>query len=219
MRKQQKDQLDVGLRCATFARNHPDADPTLTAVGAALDELNARAVILAGQFESAMHRWSAAVEGKARAHQEARRLLGAIQRIADYAALRQPEAAVRFPMPGTRSGRHDFVARVRAVADLITTHRDLLVGYGMPATMPEELGATLARFEAFTVRKAAAQQARSVTQRALFEVARQVMQEVRHLDGLYRLRYAGQPELLTVWRDARRLPGNNHSASAEQPAA
>ncbi len=219
MRKQQKDQLDVGLRCATFARNHPDADPTLTAAGAALDSLNSRGVHLAGQFESATHRWSAAVEGKQRAQQEARRLLGAIQRIADYAAIQQPEAAVRFRMPGTRSGRHDFVALMRAVADLIATHRELLAGYGMPATMPEELGATLARYEAFTVRKAAAQQERTATRRALMDVARQVMQEVRHLDGLYRLRYADQPDLRNVWRLAQRLPANSHSASAEQPAA
>lgn len=219
MRKQQKDQLDVGLRCATFARNHPDADPTLTAASAALDGLNDRGVLLAGQFEWAMHQWSAAIEGKARAHQETLRLLGAIQRITDYAATRQPEAAVRFHMPGTRSGRHDFAARVRAVTDLITTHRELLAGYGMPATMPEELGATLARYEAFTVQKAAAQQERSATRRALQEVARQVMQEVRHLDGLYRLRYANQPDLLNVWRLTQRLPASSHSAAAEQPAA
>lgn len=219
MRKQQKDQLDVGLRCATFARNHPDADPTLTTASAALDGLNDRGEMLAGRFEWAMHQWSAAIEGKARAHQEALRLLGAIQRIADYAAIQQPEVAVRFHMPGTRSGRHDFAARVRAVTDLITTHRDLLAGYGMPAAMPEELGATLARYDDFTVRKAAAQQLRSATRRELREVARQVMQEVRHLDGLYRLRYTDQPELLIVWGRARRLPASSHDASEEEPAA
>ena len=135
MRKQQKDQLDVGLRCATFARNHPDADPTLTAASAALNGLNDRGGLLAGQFEWTMHQWNAAVAGKSRAHQEARRMLGAIQRIADYAAIRQPGAAVRFLMPGTRSGRHDFAARVRAVTDLITTHRDLLAGYGSYETL------------------------------------------------------------------------------------
>ena len=218
MKRQLKDQLDVGLGCATFAREHPDANPTLTAAGANLDALNGRGSTLAARFESASHRWNAAVEGKDREQQEATRLLRAIQRITDYAATRQPEVAVRFRMPAHRSGRHAFVARAQAVVELITTNRELLAGYGMPDTMPEELGATLGRYEAFTIQKESAQQTRSAARAELAEVARQVMQQVRHLDGLYRIRYEDNPEVLSTWRLTRRLPRTARPEPVEVPA-
>ena len=44
------------------------------------------------------------------------------------------------------------------------------------------------------------------------------MQQVRHLDGLYRIRYEDNPEVLTTWRLTRRLPRTARPEPVEVPA-
>ena len=206
MLKKTKDQLDVGLHGATFADEHPDANPIITAAGTNLAGLNDRGITLAGQLEAADYNRQAAIAGRVRVEESINRRLRAVQNIAVYAALRQPEAAIRFRMPGEKGGMRGYASRVRGVLKVVNANRELLLTYGMPDTMPEELQADLEQFERFVEQGAVAQHARAELREQLAEVARQLMQGVRHLDGLYRIRHAGNLELLNAWRRVIALP-------------
>ncbi len=223
MLKSLKDQLDVGLRAATFAAEHPDANPIITTAGTNLAGLGDRSTTLAGQYQAADFNRSAAIAGRIRVEESINRRLGAVQGIADYAALRQPEVAIRFRMPGRKGGSRGFASRVRSVLEVMNDNRELLLTYGMPDTMPEELQADLEQFEGFVEQRAAAQQARAELREQLAEVARQLMQGVRHLDGLYRIRHAGNLELLTAWRRTITLPvrgvKQEEGPASDRPAA
>lgn len=223
MMKSLKDQLDVGLRAATFAEEHPDANPIITAAGNNLGGLSGQGNTLAGEYQVADQNRQAALHGRRRTEAAINTTLGALQGIAGYAALRRPDTPVLFRMPGTHGGMRGFASRVRGVLEVVNANRELLLTYGMPDTMPEELLAQLEAFEKFVAQRAAAQQERAALREQLAEVARQLMQGVRHLNGLYRIRYAASPELLAAWRGTIALPvrgaKKEDDAARTRPAA
>jgi hypothetical protein len=109
------------------------------------------------------------------------------------------------------------------VIEVVNANRELLLTYGMPDTMPGQLQADLEAFEHFVEERHAAQQSRAELRTRLADVARELMHGVRHLDGLYRIRFASNRELLTAWRQTTALPVSTRKPESEaarnRPAA
>ncbi len=205
MRADSRLKLDTGERAFAFSLEHPDANPTLTAAVGQLGTLITRARTLAQQQRTGILEVGDAVLNKRALRRAIRADLSDLVRIAEVAALRQPEQAVRLVLPGTSAGQRPFVSTARAMIARATASRDMLLGYGMPEDLLASLSQALDRYESTTSDKASGTATHVGASAELAEVADQVMQVVQHLDALNRRRFRGNAELLAAWKSARNV--------------
>ena len=105
--------------------------------------------------------------------------------------------------PSLNLSHQAFLTRSRVAAAARTTHRDLLVRYGMPETFLDDLGAALDRFEQAVNEKHAGRPAHVGARADPKAVGDEIMVVVRQLDALNRFRFRNDAESLAAWKSAR----------------
>ena len=99
----------------------------------------------------------------------------------------------------------------------------MLTTYGWPEDLLETLTQALDRFEALAAHKATSATSHVGASAELMSVTREVMQERRRIDALYRRRFRDNPELLAAWNSARNIPWKARPGkggeAGERPAA
>ena len=209
MHKGVSGKLEMAARVRQFCRAHPSDDPSYaTAFGRFEDRLTRADAIVARQYNGRV----SAKAARAR-RMELRRsvqfhLLRYLISVGGIAGRSNAELAERFRLPDTRANNRAFLTAVRAMVTLAEAHKDALVAEGMSPGLLEELGAKLAEFETVSDAARTARLDHIGARADLDEVAMDLVEAVRVLDGIYRWRYGGKnPELLVEWNAAKRVPG------------
>jgi hypothetical protein len=214
--------LDMAGRVRDFCRTHTDAaNSGYTAAVTRLEERLARAEALARQEVAGRQAVAGAVANKLLLRLEIHETIALLAGIAEPAAREEPELTKGIVRPDVNGSHQSFLTRSRVGAATGSTHKDLLIRYGMPETFLEELGAALDRFEQALNQKHNGRAAHVGARAELEAVTAEVMLIVRQLDALNRFRFRSNAESLAGWKSARDVawPAAPEPGEVEKPAA
>jgi hypothetical protein len=195
--------IEMGSRALEFSRAHPDTDAGYTAAGAKLEQLMARADALAtvqrdGQVD---------VRAASARKEELRRamLAGPINHLAEVgrvASREEHELGKTFRFKPGASTFLAFRTAARSMANEAQSHRELLVKHGLSESVLEQLVQLLDQFDAALALGRDGRAAHVGATRELREVASEIVQTVRIMDGRNRQRFQGQGQLVGSWISA-----------------
>jgi hypothetical protein len=196
--------LDMAGRVRDFCRTHPDAaNSGYTAAVARLEDRLTRAEALARQEVAGHLAVNGAVANKEQLRQEIHKTMALLLGLAKPAAREDRELSLAIIRPDVNGSHQAFLTRCRVAVATGTTHKDLLIRYGMPESFLEELGAGLDRFEQALNQKHNGRAAHVGARAELEAVTAEVMLIVRQLDALNRFRFRSDAESLAGWKSAR----------------
>ena len=195
--------LEMGARVLEYARLHQDTSPAFVAAVARLRERLDRAARLERQFNDGRSGVSVASARKAELRRRIRRThLHHLASVAEVASVEEPELARKFVIPGRTFTYRGFQAAAIGVAAEAESRKELLLKHGLAEEVLSGLQVALDQFET-AVEQADAGRLTHVGARAeLNAAAEEVVQIVKVMTGLVRVRFAGQPELLAEWESA-----------------
>ena len=93
------------------------------------------------------------------------------------------------------------------------TRKELLIKHGLSEEVLTALEKTLEEFQTLVEQGAAGRMAHVGASAELVTVAEEVVQVVKVMNGLIRLWFSAQPELLAAWESASNVPGPFRSAN------
>jgi hypothetical protein len=208
MKRLVRRKLTMAGRVRDFTRTYPSTDASWTGVVSRLEELLARA----GALEQ--------VERQGRADRRTasatrRELRDRIQ--ADYLRHLVTTAAVAFKddlavpreyrLPRLNGPYRVFGATAHGMLAAAQPIRDRLITAGLGETLLDDLTAALTEFDAATEADAASRRSHMVARGELEDVADQITEQVKLLDGLMRPRIRREPALRDAWERISTLEG------------
>lgn len=199
--------LQMAGNVRDFARGRPDPNnPGYIAAIQHLTERLTRADSLAQQALTGRQAVTGAIATRTRLHAEIASSLAFLAGLAREAAREEPDLAASFVRPRGSGSFQAFLTRGRVAVTAAAAHRELLQRYGMPESLPDELGRQLDQFEVVLNERHGARAAHVGANADLEAVTAEVMGLVRQLDALIRFRFRNDPEALGAWRSARNVP-------------
>jgi hypothetical protein len=202
MRARTRRKLEMGARVLEFSRLHPDTSPGYVAAATRLQETLDRATQLARQQLDGLSEVHAATARK----RDLRRLmkrghLDHVISVAEVAAAEEPELLQKFTFPETPSYLA-FQTAASSIAAEAQSRKDVLIKHGLSEEVLSALMVALEQFGAAQNQSAAGRIAHVGATAELVAVADDVVQVVRVMNGLNRLRFAADSELLAAWESA-----------------
>jgi len=203
VRARTRKKLEMGRSVLEFSRMHSDSSPGYVAAVARLQERLARAELLARQQIDGRSEIHAATVRK----RELRRFmikahLDHLSNVAEIAAVEQPEVLQKFVFPSDATTYLAFQTAANGLAAEAESRKELLMKHGLSEEVLSGLRVALDEFEGAVQQGAAGRLARVGASAELVAVAEEVVQVVKVMNGLIRLRFANQPELLAAWESA-----------------
>ncbi len=132
-----------------------------------------------------------------------------------YAVARQRSMpALRLQTIRPTTGNDQFIARVRAALDQADDHLELMLRYGLPASLLDSLRADLSLLEAAHQRVADESTRATAATEALDLMAECALTQIHHLEALVRLDPSVSPGRLAEWREVRALGGVERTTKA-----
>ena len=211
----------MAARVLTFSRNHPSEEPTYaTALGRFEQRLTDAEAIAARQHETRLAAHGARVRREELRRAVHSQLLPYLIAVGTVAARDKSELADQFRLPAFHANNQGFQAAVKVLVAAAQEQRDLLVAAGMAPALLEQLRGMVTAFETASEEARAARLSRIGARADLEEIAGDLMEEVRVLDGINRWRFGKNPEVLAEWQAARHLPASStpEQAAPSQPA-
>jgi hypothetical protein len=193
----------MGKRVREFCRQHPDSSPGYVATAARLEELLTREDQLVQQQMDGVSEVHAATARK----RELKELLmkahlDHLISVAQIAAVEEPEVAQKFVFPAGATTYLAFQAAANGIAAEAEGRKELLVKHGMSEEVLSSLKVTLQQFETAVEQGAAGRLSHVGATAELVTLAEEIVQVVKVMNGLVRLRFANQGELLAAWESA-----------------
>jgi hypothetical protein len=195
--------LEMGARVLEFSRIHPDTSAGYTSAVARLQELLTRAEQLARQEVDGRTDVRASTVRK----QELRRLvrqahLNHLTNVARVAAIQEPELVQKFTFPRQATSYRAFHTAAASMAAEAESRKEVLVKHGLSEEVLSGLKVALDQFEAASEQGAAGRLAHVGANAQLAAIADEVVQVVKVMNGLVRIRFSNQPELMAAWESA-----------------
>ena len=190
--------LDAARRVVAFCHRHPDHDP---AIAAALGRLQ-HALQGAREVVESQRR---AIEAAAAARVEREAATARVRQLLPYllrflaAASTDTRRAMRYEcrtLNGIEAAARDALAVAAA-------HRERLQDMGVPPALLDQLREALARHEAARCARGHGLALRAAATATLDHTATEAMQAIRHLDAIYQIRLAEDPNRLATWNAVR----------------
>ena len=193
----------MGERVLEFCKAHPDPSPGFEAMVTTLDEGLNRADLLADQQRNGILEVRVATQRK----QDLRRALrkghlAHLTRVARVAEKEVPGLSQRLRLSLTGGTYLSFRAAARGMVAEAASRQDILVKHGLSSTVVDALGQALDQFDAAVKQGTEGRRAHVGASTDLDSVANEIVQIVRVMDGLNRVRFAGNDELLPAWISA-----------------
>jgi hypothetical protein len=216
--------LEMGKRVLEWSRAHPDGSPGHAAALARLEDRLQRADRLATQQREGMLQVRMATLRKRDLRREIRRVhLAHLASVAEMASREVPDLSQKFVLPSKVNTYLAFRTAARAMAAEAESRKELLVRHGLSEPVLEALKRDLDQFEAAVEDGASARVSHVGASAELDEVADEVVQIVKVMDGLTRFHFRGQPELLAAWESASNVIATPRAGEAKavevKPAA
>jgi hypothetical protein len=218
MRARTRRKINMGIRVLEFGRLHPDPSPAYIAAMARLKERLTRAEQLARQEISGWSDVHAATGQKKKLRLLIRRsYLDHLVSVAEAASVEEPSLAIKFVYPKDATTYQAFYTAASGIAAEAETWKDLLLRHGLSEEVLSELNAALDEFQAAERQGDLGRLAHVGAGAELVVIARQVLQVVRVMNGVVRLRFKHQTELLAAWESASNVIAAPHSHEEEEP--
>jgi hypothetical protein len=221
--------IDMAGRVRDFCRTHPDpTNPGYTAAVAQLEERLIRIEALSQQQVTGHLTVAGAVATVQEVRAQIKNSIDLLAGLARAASRDEPElkaGITRLPINGSQQ---EFLTRARVAASNANAHRDLLVRYGLPEGLLEQLGEMLDGFEQAINDRRAGRLAHVGAHADLAAVDQDIMRLIGQIEAITRYRYRNDPEPLAAWKSARNvawpLPPELETeapapSSADKPAA
>jgi len=219
MRIHNRLRLDMAARAAEFCRTHPDDDPQSSAVANRLIELVNRAENLTQQQRSGQVTAAAAVSQKADIRvlieRDLAALIGAAKVASKVASKEHPDLTVHRRMPHPKTNESNFLTIARVAAAEARAARELLAPFGLGDKLLDSLETRIAAYEAALGRQRNALTSQVGAGAELEGVAAAIMDVVRNLDALYRVRFGDDLELKAAWKSARNVAWPSNAPAPE----
>ena len=198
--------LTMGGKAVTFVLGHPDDNPATAQVANRLVELVDRGEALALQQRTGQVAYSAATDQKADLRMKLENDLAALVGIARAAAKTHPDLTVHRRMPARRTNEPTFLTTVRVATTEARAAMALLVPFGFSEALLASLTTGLEAYDATLDRQASALAMQVGAGAELEAVASAIMDVVKNLDAVYRVRFQDDRELMAAWKSARNVP-------------
>jgi hypothetical protein len=217
MNAKSRRKLEMGKRALEFSRAHPDQSVGYTA---AVDRLADRLQVgdqLALQQRDGLLEVRAATRVKRELKKAmAQTHLRHLAQAARLAGREAPAIAEKFAVPPAKLPYASFRTAAGAVAAEAEGNADLLRKYGLAEPVFASLKATLEQFDAAVERGSLGRRAHVGASADLDNVAAEVVALVGLIDGMNRIRFAGEPELVAEWVNASDVRATPVKASPQE---
>ena len=193
----------MGDRALAFSKAHPDPSPGYEAMVTRLDEGLSRADVLADQQRNGILEVRVATQRKRDLRRSLRKgHLAHLARVARVAEREVPGLAQRLRI-GLIGGTYiSFRAAARGMVAEVAARQDVLIKHGLSSTVLDALSLGLDQFDEAVKQGTDGRRAHVGASADLDSVADEVVQIVRIMDGLNKVRFAGNDELLPAWISA-----------------
>ena len=214
--------IEMGKRALLFTEQHPDESGGDTVTVSRLRQLLQRAEELFKQQFRGRSQVHAGAERKLELRREL--IQGHLRHVAAVAQAAGSEVPdLRFKFLVTRPPRPhaDFLTLARKVESNARAEVEQLERYGLSRTALDSLTETVTEFERAIGEVNAGRMAHVGARAELREIGRQILVQVRILDGNNRIRLRHNSELLAAWESARRVlarPERADLAESSEPA-
>ena len=193
----------MGQRVLEFIRQLPDPSPGFANATARLQERLARAHQLAQQqLDGRSEVFAATTRKKDLRRTMLRAHLDHLISVAQVAAVEDPELAQKFAFPADARTYLAFRAAATGMAAEAESRKDLLLKHGLSEDVLSGLMTSLDQFETAVEQGSAGRLARVGATAELVTVADEVVQVVKVMNGLVRVKFASQPSVLAAWESA-----------------
>jgi hypothetical protein len=206
--------LEMAERVRDFLRAHPTDGVAEGAALARLEELVARAEVLASQQRAGILAARAATEMRGEVRRALRsRLLHYLSAVGQAAANENAELGQEFRLP--RVGPNQaFVTIARGMLEKATANKDLLGKRGMSEALLTDIDATIKSFEHTLEATRMGRRDHVGASADLRAVMAEVSEQVKVLDGVVRYRFGDNAELMGAWASAHSVVGPFRSRTA-----
>jgi hypothetical protein len=193
----------MGARVLEFSRMHRDTSAGYASAVTRLEELLGRADLLARQEVDGRSDVHAATARK----RELRRLvkqahLNHLSSVARLAALEEPEMVQKLAFPREATSYRAFQTAARSMTAEAESKKDVLLRHGLSEEVLSGLKVVLDEFETAVEQGSAGRLAHVGANAELDSIADAIVQVVKVMNGLIRLRFANQPEVPAAWESA-----------------
>jgi len=207
--------LEMVRRARDFARAHPIDSAGYTAALKRIEEGLARADEVADRQRDGQVQVRGATVRKGELIQQMRNgHLSHLVHVARAASQEVPELAEKFGFkPSTRT-HQAFRTAARGMAAAAQANKEVLVKYGLVESVLESLVQVLDQFDAAIDRGTEGRRAHVGASAELRDVAEELVRIVHGMDGVNRLRFATDADLLAEWESASNIVATPRSAPA-----
>jgi hypothetical protein len=207
MKKDTRQQFEMGIRARDFSTANPSADPSYAGLVSRLDADITRIRDLSAQQRNGL------VEvRKSTAHREELRdtLHDGLQHlvtVALAASVEEPELAKGFKLPRQSTNQERLITAARTMTDDGRAKQDLFLRHGMDSRLLDDLDQTLKAYEEAVAQSNAGRRAHVGASAELEQVAADIMVVVDLLDSLNRYRFRTNAEQMAAWESASNVFG------------
>jgi hypothetical protein len=208
MNTRNRRRLEMGKRALSSSNAHPHTSAGYVAAVGRLADLISRAEQLDAQQRDGLLTAQAANARKRELRRRVRQAhLEHVERVATVAARDLPELGGKFVVNPRGASYLAFRTAARSLQAEAVSHKDVLVTHGLVDTVLDDLAKALDEFDQVSQQAAEAREAHVTASARLDIVAGEIMETVRVLDGVNRVRFANDPDLLAAWESASNLLG------------
>jgi hypothetical protein len=212
--------LEMAAGVREFMRAHASGEPGQFIALARFEEMLTRAGEIATRQEEGR-----AAERAARAQRkELRRvlhfqLIRFLVAVGAVVARDRVELAERFKLPHSGATNSAFLASVKALLAVAATQKELLVQEGMSPTLLDDLGRMVSQFETAIEAIRTGRRDHIESRAELDRITSELADRVAVLDGVVRVRFGDDPEVMAGWHAAKRVPGIGQGGRKLTPPA
>ena len=214
MDKETRRKLSMAARALDFATANPSDQASIKTVVARLDTLVNEAEDQSVQQRNGAVSQQLAIAQRNAVRQTARReLLDQLSRLAAAAAKDHPELKTLFRMPPFHATNRTFRIAAQDLLAAATAQKPLLDSLGLGETVIDDLTQAIATIDAATEAAHAGRRTRVGASAALEDAVLSAVRVVDVLDGLYRVRFKNDPDLLAAWISASNVRRESRKAA------
>ena len=213
MNAKSRRKIEMGVRALGFSLAHPDVSAGYATTLARLQDRLARAEQLINLQRDGIQQ----VHGATVLKRDLRRIMRRAQlahlvRVAELAALENPELAQKFVLQPEQTPYLEFQASARAMLAEAQNQKEPLVKHGLAETLLDELVKNMERFDQAVEQGREARRTHVSASAELDAIGDEIVQLVKVMDTLNRSRFAGAVEVLAEWESVSNVFGPVHSA-------
>jgi hypothetical protein len=203
MRAKSRRKIEMGERVLEFSKQYSDLSPGFAAAVARLKQRLERAAQLEQQQLDGRTEVKVATGRKRELRKLIRKAhLDHLSSVAENASVEEPELLQKFAFPSDATTYHAFRAAASTIAAEAESRKELLMKHGLSEEVLSGLQVALDQFTTAAEQGSAGRLAHVAATAELVEIAEEIVQDGKVMNGVVRIHCANQPDVLAAWESA-----------------